>query len=70
MRAIVTVRGKSSEWCIQSHLSAEAIADMRADGLDIIVPQNMIPMWVAESGLVRPWCFLQDLWNLKNPFRK
>lgn len=42
---------------------------MRSDGLNIIVPENIIPAWVVDAGLLRPWCFLQDLWNFKNPFR-
>lgn len=70
MKVVVDVRGKQSEWGIPSDLSAEAIADMRADGLNIIVPVNTIPLWVVRAGLIRPWCFLQDCWNFKNPFAK
>lgn len=68
MRCVVDVRGKQSEWGIPSDLSREAIDDMRADGVSIIVPENIIPVWVVDLGLTRPWCFLQDLWNFKNPF--
>ncbi len=69
MKASVIVRGKASEWGIPCDLSREAVTDMRADGLEVIVPENTFPMWVADCGLARPWCFIQDLWNFKNPFR-
>jgi hypothetical protein len=69
MRCIVDVRGRKSEWGIPTDISREVIEDMRADGLNIIVPENSIPLWVVELGLTRAWCFLQDLWNFKNPFR-
>ena len=70
MRAEVLVRGKTGEWAIESDLSKSAIDDMRADGLDVIVPENTIPMWVVDLGLMRPWCFVQDVWNFKNPRRQ
>jgi hypothetical protein len=70
MRCIVDVRGKRSEWGIPADLSREAIEAMREDGLNIIIPENIIPAWVVGAGLLRPWCFLQDLWNFKNPFRQ
>lgn len=69
MKAIVTVRGKSSEWGLPCDLSKSAIEEMRADNLDVIVPENSIPLWVVQSGLAGPWCFFQDVWNLKSPFR-
>ena len=68
MRCTVDVRGKQSEWGIPCDLSRKAVDDMRADGLDVKVIENTIPVFVANLGLARPWCFLQDLWNFKNPF--
>lgn len=70
MRCIVEARGRTGEWGVPADLTREAIEDMRADGLNIIVPENSIPLWVVNFGIVRPWCFLQDLWNFKNPFRR
>lgn len=70
MRCVVEVRGKQGEWGIRADLPREAIEDMRNDGVHVIIPENSIPLWVVEAGLVRPWCFLQDLWNFKNPFRR
>jgi hypothetical protein len=31
---------------------------------------NTIPEWIAGLGLVRFWCFFQDIFNFKNPFRR
>lgn len=70
MRCIVEVRGRQGEWGIPADLARDAIKDMQDDGVQVIVPENSIPLWVVQAGLVRPWCFLQDLWNFKNPFRR
>lgn len=69
MRCVVDVRGKRSEWGIPADLSRDAIEAMRSDGLNIIIPENTIPAWVVDLGLLRVWCFFQDLWNFKNPWR-
>jgi hypothetical protein len=70
IRCTVDVRGKRSEWGLPCYLSRENIEALRADGVNVIIPENIIPAWVVDAGLLRPWCFLQDLWNFKNPFRK
>lgn len=70
MRCMVDVRGKQIEWGIPCDLSREAVEAMRADGVNIIVPENIIPAWIAHAGLARPWCFVQDIWNFKNPLRR
>jgi hypothetical protein len=67
MKTTVTVRGNRSEWGIPSDLSADAIADMRADGLQVDVVMNTIPAIIADLGLARAWCFVQDILNLRNP---
>lgn len=69
MRCVVDVRGKAGEWGIPANLSREAIDDMRADGLNITIPENSIPAWIVGIGLTRSWCLFQDLWNFKNPWR-
>jgi hypothetical protein len=40
------------------------IADLEVH--DVI---NTIPVWVAGLGMTRVWCFAQDLFNFKNPFK-
>ena len=66
----IEVRGKQKSWCFTFYGNPEYLADWKADGLFIEIVENTVPMWVAECGLTRPWCFLQDLLNFKNPFRK
>jgi hypothetical protein len=29
-----------------------------------------VPIWIAMLGLTKPYCFLQDCFNFKNPFKK
>ena len=67
--ATLSVRGKSSEWAVSGEMRQEQIDAMVEDGIEVGIVQNTIPMWVVECGLLRPWCFLQDLWNFKNPVR-
>lgn len=43
--------------------------EWREAGIEIYILENSIPEWVADLGLVRIWCFLQDVWNLRNPWR-
>ena len=67
----VTVNGKQSTWSIDTYAKPEWVTDWRADGLEVIEPLNVTPSWVPElfgTPGVRAWCFLQDLWNFKNPW--
>jgi hypothetical protein len=70
MRAILTVRGKTSEWGVTADMSKEQIEEMNADGIHVGILQNSVPMWVVDCGLLQTWCFFQDVWNLRNPFSK
>ena len=68
--AIIEVRGRTGEWGIPAQLSDQTIEDMRADGVEIIVPENSVPGWIVSAGLVTPWIFLQDIYLLRNPWRR
>ncbi len=59
---IVTVRGKTSEW--SAYVTESQAKAMREDGLEVFEVVNTIPAIIATLGLSRPWCFLQDVWNL------
>jgi len=69
-KRVVTVRGKRSEWGIPTYASDEAVSDWEADGLEVITPLYEIPEWIVGAGLLRPYCILIDLWNLRNPWAK
>lgn len=65
----VNVRGKHKAWGFTFVGDPQFMSDWRADGLEVFEIENVIPEWVADLGLVRPWTFLQDLFNFKNPWR-
>lgn len=69
-QVMLTVRGKQHEWCVHCDMSKSQIDDMIADGVDLGVVYNSFPEWVAPAGLARPWCFIEDLFNFRNPFHK
>jgi hypothetical protein len=66
---MVEVRGKEKRWLFKFYGDTAYLADWRGDGLDVEVIENSIPAWVAGLGMARAWCFVQDIFNFKNPFR-
>lgn len=69
-QAVLDIQGKQHKWGITTPLPMKTIELMREDGVDVGILENSIPEWVVDLGLLYPWCFFQDLWNFKNPFRK
>ena len=67
----IDVRGKNHTWGFAFYGDPKNIAEWQADGLEVYEIENVIPEWVAGLGVfgIRIWCLLQDLWNLRNPFR-
>jgi hypothetical protein len=65
----INVRGLSKKWGFTFYGDPQHVNGWQDDGLDVYVVENVIPAWVASLGLVKPWCFLQDVFNLKNPFK-
>ena len=39
------------------------LEDWRAEGLDIDIVENTIPVWAVSFGLLRPWIAMQDAWR-------
>lgn len=66
----LTVRGKEKRYGFEFYGDPKYLEEWRADGLDVDEVVNTIPTWVVRVGLAKPWCFLQDVFNFKNPFRK
>jgi hypothetical protein len=64
----IEVRGTAKRWCFNFYGDPRYLGDWRADGLEVNVIENTIPLWVAKLGLTRAWCFSQDLFNFKNPW--
>ena len=65
----ITVRGKKKEWSFDFYADPKYWPDWEEDGLEVYQVQNQIPTWVVNLGLMRAWCFLQDLFNFKNPLK-
>lgn len=65
---MITVRGKQSRWGFEFYGDQKYFKEWLDDGLDIVLVENVIPEWVANVGLVRAWCILQDLFNFKWPW--
>lgn len=66
---MLSVRGKSKNWSFSFYGDPQFLEEWRADGLEIFEVSNVVPAWIAECGLTRPWCFVQDIFNLRNPFQ-
>lgn len=67
-QAILIIHGRRHHWGITTPLPQATIDAMIEDGIEIDILENTVPFWINEAGLTRPWCFFQDIWNLKNPF--
>lgn len=63
---LLEVRGHHHTWLFEFYGDPAHITDWLADGLEVREVANTIPDWVPWWG-VKPWCFLQDLVNFRNP---
>jgi len=66
----IVVQGEEHEWSFTFYGNPDHMEDWIDDGLEVYLVENVIPLWIWNAGLERPWCFLQDLFNFKNPFAK
>lgn len=66
----IHVRGKRKSWSFVFSGDPKHIEEWRADGLQVFEVVNSIPEWAVDLGLTRAWCFMQDVFNFKNPWSK
>lgn len=64
---VLVTRGRSRTWGAMVYLTKEDADMWRLDGLDVEEVLNTVPVWVVQWGLVRVWCWVQDLLNFKAP---
>jgi hypothetical protein len=64
----INVRGKRKRWGFQFYGDPKHLSAWRADGLQIDEVVNTIPNRIADLGLVRAWCCIQDLVNFRKPW--
>lgn len=67
---MLCIRGKQHEWMFVTKGDMRDLEQWLHDGIQIYPIVNIIPKWVVDSGLRKPWCFLQDVFNFKNPWSK
>lgn len=65
----VHIRGNQHLWIFHVDAPPEHVADWRADGLEVDELYNSIPFWAQQAGLTLLWCFVQDIFHFRNPFR-
>lgn len=52
-----------------ANVDTKHVPEWQRRGIEIYPLLNTVPTWVAELGLTKPWCFMQDIFNFKNPLR-
>jgi hypothetical protein len=67
----ITVRGKQHEWTFNVYVDPKYLPEWRDDGLEIVELGYIIPEWIQDKGYgaMRVWCFLQDCFHFRNPFK-
>jgi hypothetical protein len=63
----ITVRGKQHRWNFHFEGDEKHLQEWRDDGLEVYVVYNSIPLWLP-SWAMKLWCFVQDVFNFRNPF--
>ncbi len=66
----LAIKGKEHTWSFDVYVDSRYVEEWREDGIDIEEIVNTIPVWIVDLGLTRAWCFFQDCFYFKNPFRK
>ena len=64
----IEVKGKTKTWGFNFYGDPKHLQEWLNDGLDVYEILNIVPEWVVDYGLSKPWIFFQDLFNFKNPF--
>lgn len=65
----ISINGKEKVWAFEFYGNPKYLLEWQADGVDVILIENEIPLWAVGMGLSKIWFFFQDLFNFKNPFK-
>lgn len=65
----VVVKGKQKKWVFDFEGDEKYIQDYKDDGLEVYQTGDLIPMWIVEYNLTKPYLFITKLFNFKNPFK-
>lgn len=66
----IIIKGKNRTWAFDADIDPRHIPDLLEDGLRVEEIVYSGPNWVLDLGLIKVWCFFQDIYNFRNPFRK
>ena len=64
----IEVVGKEHKWCFYFYADPAYLKDWIEDGLIVNIIENTVPLNCPVPASW--WCFWQDVFNLKNPWRK
>jgi hypothetical protein len=68
-RYFLRVQGREHTWSFPVELEPHLINEPVADGVQIEGEIfNTVPGFMAGWRLARAWCFVQDVFNFRNPF--
>lgn len=65
----INIRGRRKSWSFKFQGDPKYLAEWREDGLEIDEVYNTIPEWAVNAGLLRVWCFVQDVFHFRNPLK-
>ena len=67
----VVIKAPSGKtWLCDTYITRETAQFWRDQGLEVRETLNSIPAWWVDAGFsVRLWCFCQDVFHFKNPFK-
>jgi hypothetical protein len=64
-RLSIEVRGHRHLWSFTFMGDPQYLDDWRGDGLIVAEVVNDVPCWIVNLGLLRPYVFLQNVWNMR-----
>lgn len=68
-RLTLSVKGSKKSWGFDFYGDPADLSSWRADGLVVDEVESLVPEFIVELRLHKIWWFVQDIWNLSNPWR-
>lgn len=67
----IEIKGQSgSSYGFKFYGDKKYLQEWSDEGFIIMVIDNIVPSWINDLRLIKPYCFLQDCFHFKNPFSK
>lgn len=67
-RLIIHIKGNNHNWDFIFQGDPKYLKEWQKDGLEVNELINSIPKIIVDLGLIKFWCFFEDLFNFRNPF--